>query len=125
MKSLLLVGFGGFLGATSRWLLAQSIDRWLMESRFPFGIFVVNMLGCLVIGYVMGLAHARDAVPDHSRLLFIVGFLGSFTTYSTFSWNSFELIRNGQPGYAIANLTATLIIGMLAVWLGYAIAGRG
>ena len=124
MKSFLLVGLGGFFGATSRWLLAQSIDRWLLQSRFPFGIFVVNILGCLVIGYVMGLAHTRDAVPDHTRLLFTVGFLGSFTTYSTFSWNSLELFRTGHSGYAVANLAATLIIGMLAVWLGYALAGR-
>jgi len=124
MKAFFLVGLGGFLGATSRWLLAQSIDRWLLQSRFPFGIFVVNILGCLVIGYVMGLAHAKDAVPDHYRLLFTVGFLGSFTTYSTFSWNSFELIRTGHIGYAIANIAFTLIAGLLTVWLGYALATR-
>ena len=123
MKAFLLVGLGGFLGATSRWLLAQSIDRWLAH-RFPFGIFAVNILGCLVIGYVMGLAHARDAVPDHTRMLFTVGFLGSFTTYSTFSWNSLELFRTGHTGYAIANLMVTLIVGMLAVWLGYTLATR-
>jgi len=125
MKSFLLVGLGGFFGATSRWLIAQSVDRWLLPSRFPFGIFVVNILGCLVIGYVMGLAHAKDAVPDHTRLLFTVGFLGSFTTYSTFSWNSFELFRTGQIGYAIANIAITLITGLLAVWMGYALATRG
>ena len=124
MKSFLLVGLGGFLGATSRWLLAQSVDRWLLQSRFPFGIFVVNILGCLVIGYVMGLAHSKDAVPDHYRLLFTVGFLGSFTTYSTFSWNSFELFRTGHIGYALANIFITLIAGLLTVWIGYAIAAR-
>ncbi|MFK5921736.1 MAG: fluoride efflux transporter CrcB [Verrucomicrobiota bacterium] len=124
MKAFLLVGLGGFLGATSRWLIAQSIDRWLLHSRLPFGIYAVNILGCLVIGYVMGLAHARDAVPDHYRLLFIIGFLGSFTTYSTFSWNSFELFRTGHPGYAIANIALTLLSGLLAVWGGYALATR-
>ena len=72
----------------------------------------------------MGLAHARDAVPDHSRLLFTVGFLGSFTAYSTFSWNSLELFRTGHMSYAIANLLVTLIAGMLTVWLGYALATR-
>jgi len=123
MKAFLLVGLGGFLGATSRWLLAQSIDRWL-HSRFPFGILLVNILGCLVIGYVMGLVHARGAVPDHTRLLFTVGFLGSFTTYSTFSWDSLELFRTGHMGYAIANLLITLTAGMLTVWLGYALATR-
>lgn len=124
MKAFLLVGLGGFLGATSRWLLAQSIDRWLLQTRFPFGIFVVNILGCLAIGYVMGLAHARDAVPDHYRLLFTIGFLGSFTTYSTFSWNTFELFRTGHVGYALANIVITLITGLLAVWMGYALAAR-
>ncbi len=124
MKSFLLIGLGGFFGATSRWLLAQSLDRWLLHSRFPYGIFTVNILGCLVIGYVMGLAHARDAVPDHARLLFVVGFLGSFTTYSTFSWNTLELFRTGHPGYAVANLAVTVVVGMLAVWLGYSLATR-
>lgn len=123
MKAFFLVGLGGFLGATSRWMLAMSIDRWLLH-RFPLGIIVVNILGCLVIGYVMGLAHAKDAVPDHYRLLFTVGFLGSFTTYSTFSWNSFELFRNGHIGLALANIAITLIVGLLAVWMGYALSTR-
>ncbi len=124
MKAFLLVGLGGFLGATSRWLLAQSIDRWLLQSRFPFGIFIVNILGCLAIGYVMGLAHARDAVPDHYRLLFTIGFLGSFTTYSTFSWNTFELFRTGHVGCGLTNIAITLITGLLVVWIGYALATR-
>jgi len=124
VKAFLLVGLGGFFGATSRWLIAQSIDRWLLHSRFPTGIYAVNIIGCLVIGYVMGLAHAKDAVPDHYRLIFTIGFLGSFTTYSTFSWNSFELFRSGHIAYALANIAVTLITGLLAVWLGYALATR-
>ncbi|MCF6314641.1 MAG: fluoride efflux transporter CrcB [Verrucomicrobiales bacterium] len=123
MKAFLLVGLGGFLGATSRWLLAQSIDRWLIH-RFPFGIFAVNILGCLVIGYVMGLVHAKDAIPDHYRMLFIIGFLGSFTTYSTFSWNTFELFRTGHLSYALANIAITLITGLLAVGIAYSLATR-
>lgn len=123
MKAFLLVGLGGFLGATSRWLLAQSIDRWLIH-RFPLGIFAVNILGCFIIGYVMGLAHAKDAIPDHYRLIFIIGFLGSFTTYSTFSWNTFELFRTGHPAYALSNIAITLITGLLAVGIAYSLATR-
>lgn len=123
MRAFLLVGLGGFLGATSRWLIAQSIDRWLMH-RFPFGIYAVNILGCLAIGYIMGLTHAKDAAPDHYRLLFTIGFLGSFTTYSTFSWNTFELFRNAHIGFALTNIAVTLIAGLLAVWMGYALATR-
>ncbi|MFV2074092.1 MAG: CrcB family protein [Thermoanaerobaculales bacterium] len=130
MKALLLVAFGGAGGAILRWAVAGGIE-WLVErsahpaaapgSRFPWGILTANLLGCLAIGLLYGLAETREWLTDATRWLLFVGFLGSFTTFSTFGWNTFELIREGHPGLALGNILASVVLGLLLVAAGYAI----
>lgn len=119
MKALLLVAFGGAAGALARWAVAGGIERLAPGARFPWGTLVVNLAGCLVIGLLYGLAETRDWLTDAARWLLFVGFLGSFTTFSTFSWQSFDLLRQGHPALAFANILTSVALGLLCVWGGY------
>lgn len=119
MKLLLCVGIGGFFGAICRHFLAGAVDRWQTLSGFPWGIFVANIVGCLLIGVFLGYSVYIKNVSEELRLLLITGFLGSLTTFSTFSLQTLELFRNGQFGIGLANIGASVIIGLLAVWLGF------
>ncbi|MCP5539486.1 MAG: CrcB family protein [Akkermansiaceae bacterium] len=124
MKAFLLVALGGALGALSRWGVAGLVDRLLAAggggtARFPGGILAANVIGCFVIGLLYGLAETRAWLTEAARWLTFVGFLGSFTTFSTFGWNTFDLFRHGHPGLALANIAASLLLGLGAVWGGY------
>lgn len=118
MKPLLLIGLGGFLGAVARHLFATALDRWMQPSIFPWGILATNVLGCLAIGMVFG-AFSTQGVPDPVRGFIVTGVIGGFTTFSTFSYNTLELIRKGQVTAGLANVGASVILGFLAVWVGY------
>ena len=132
MKALLLVALGGACGALLRWAVAGGVeflatrsrtplaDQW-DGARFPWGILAVNLLGCLAIGILYGLAESRDWLTDATRWLVLVGFLGSFTTFSTFGWQSFELLKQGQVFFALGNVLASVLGGLLLVWAGYAL----
>ena len=128
MKALLLVGLGGFLGAIARWQLGGWIDRLGAGGsdedavKFPLGIFVVNGVGCLLIGLLFGWFSTREGFNDSWRMFAAVGFLGAFTTFSTFSHNTLTLIHDGQANLAFANILGSIVVGMLAVWAGYSIA---
>ena len=119
MLHLLLIGTGGFFGAICR----HSLNSWLTRSthfpQFPIGILAVNLTGCLLIGAVLGFLEARDLAMTNARYLVVVGFLGGFTTFSTFGFDTFAMIRSGHLGYAIANVLISVIGGVLAVWIGY------
>lgn len=128
MKAILLVAVGGAGGALLRWFFAGGIDRLVGSTgdgagaRFPWGILGVNLLGCLAIGVLYGFAETRDWLTDATRWLLLVGFLGSFTTFSTLGWNSFDLMRHGHFAIALANLLVSMVLGLLFVWGGYALA---
>jgi CrcB protein len=128
MKALLLVGLGGFLGAVTRWQLGGWIDRLGTSGseeqavKFPLGIFVVNGIGCLLIGLLFGWFSTREGFNESWRMFAAVGFLGAFTTFSTFSHNTLTLFHDGQANLAFANILASVVVGMLAVWAGYSIA---
>ncbi len=120
MKALLFLALGGALGAICRWGLATWIDRLRGNTTpFPLGIFTVNLLGCVVFGAALGVCESRQWFSEPVRLGIFSGFLGSFTTFSTFSWLSIELIRQGNGGIALLNLGLSVILGMVGAFLGY------
>ena len=119
MKSLLLVGLGGFFGAACRHGLSSWVTRAFKEPGFPVGILVVNLLGCLLIGLAFGLADARDLFTRELRLLLFAGFLGGFTTFSTFGYDTLILMRGGHLGFAAINVLVSVIAGVFLVWAGY------
>ena len=116
----LAISIGAVLGANVRYLLGG----WVGEqagSGFPWGTFVINVSGSLVIGIVLGLA-AERTVPPWWRPGIAVGFLGSYTTFSTFSYETINLIRDGSYLAAVANAGGSLVLSLVAVGIGLAIA---
>ncbi len=114
----LLVGVGGFLGANARFLLA----RWIgvaVDTRFPLGTFVINMSGSFLLG-VIATVVGQKLFPnsDAVRLALGVGFLGAFTTFSTFEFETHALFDDGSWLTATANMFASLFIGLIAVRAG-------
>lgn len=118
---LLWIGAGGALGSVARYLLESGVQR-LAPGGFPLGILSVNVLGSFAIGLVMTLFEARGALDSPLRLALVTGVLGGFTTYSTFNYQTLELLRARDWSSGALNLMATvglcLLGGILGLWAG-------
>lgn len=117
MKAL-LVGIGGFLGSVLRYGAGGLLHRLLSQALFPWGTLAVNVLGCAAIGFCGGLAELRGLFSPEARLLVFIGLLGGFTTFSSFGYETFHLLRDGETARAAANVTAQMLLGLVAVWAG-------
>jgi CrcB protein len=122
VTKLLLVGIGGFGGAICRYLAGNAVYALVSTPWIPYGTMFVNVLGCLLIGLLGGLGEARDALSPEFRLVVIVGILGGFTTFSTFGYEGFQLLRAGHMLAAIVYAAVQLVAGLMAVWGGFALA---
>lgn len=122
MKAVLMIATGGALGALSRWGLAKWLDSFRGDSGLPLGIFVANVAGCLAFGWLYGAVEEKGLLSEALRLGIFTGFLGSLTTFSTFGWNTFDLLKSGQTGLAAMNVIASVVVGVCAVWAGYSLA---
>ncbi len=121
MINILFIGAGGFLGAISRYL----VSLWIGERfgrTFPMGTFSVNIIGCFIIGLLMTLFSERVLVPHQWRLFAAVGFVGSFTTFSTFEYETGTLIFDGEWFLAALNVALSIIVGFAALKAGEIIA---
>ncbi|MDT8320488.1 MAG: fluoride efflux transporter CrcB [Xanthomonadales bacterium] len=116
-----IVGAGGFLGALARYGLSGWVHRQLPLATFPYGTLAVNLLGCLLIGVIAGLAESRQMFSPEFRVFALIGVLGGFTTFSTFGFETFALMRDGDHLRAGASVGLHLVFGLTLVWLGYAI----
>jgi CrcB protein len=112
----LLVAAGGAIGAALRYLLGGWISSRLGPD-FPWGTFIVNVSGCLLIGTVLGLVE-RGALPGAARLFVAVGMLGGYTTFSTFGYETLRLLEGGELLSAALNAFGQLGLGLVAVYLG-------
>ena len=117
MMSLFVVGLGGFIGAVSRFYLSNIINN-LKEISFPLGTFIVNIIGCLFIGIVMYLVEEKSFLSPNLKLLLLTGLLGSFTTFSTFGFDTLHLFRLGDFFSAGLNILLNVLVGLLAVYIG-------
>lgn len=118
MVKVLLVGLGGFVGSVLRHLLSGLSQSLFRNASFPVGTLIVNTTGCFVIGLLSQLAESRSAFSDLTRTLVFIGLLGGYTTFSSFSNESFNLLRAGQRLSAAANVLAQVFGGLLSVWVG-------
>jgi len=116
-KHLLLVGFGGFIGSVARYLLSGAISKWFPHS-FPFGTFVVNVSGCLLIGIVYGLATRFGWMTQEWRIFIATGICGGFTTFSAFAYESFRLLETSEYWTFAAYTFLSLLLCLLAVFFG-------
>jgi len=118
MWKLLAIAGGGGAGAVCRYLLATGAQK-LTGTDFPLGTLMVNVIGCFFLGLLGYLLTGPLVVREEYRLALLVGFLGGFTTFSTFGFDTFSLLNDGQRGLAFANIFLSNGLGLLAVWLGY------
>ena len=118
MQRILLVGVGGFFGAVLRYLISGYVQNLSQSISFPYGTFAVNIIGCFLIGVLSHLVESQAGVSAEMRLLLMVGLLGSFTTYSTFSNETINLLQDQELFLALLNIGTHLIVGLSAVLLG-------
>ena len=114
----LFVALGGMLGALSRYSVYLAV-RSLVGSGVPLATLAVNVVGCFAIGAAGARAAAPRGLDPDLRLFLVIGFLGSFTTYSAFGFETFEYLRAGRTGVAAGLAVAHLTLGLAAVWLGF------
>jgi len=119
MKILIAIGTGSFIGAVSRYLLSQIIHTKL-SMAFPWGTLIVNIVGCFLIGIIFGLSD-RANLPQEWRLFLATGLIGGFTTYSAFSFETMSMLREGQLWYASAYVLASIVVGLIATFIGITI----
>lgn len=122
MQKLLLIGLAGALGALTRYGLSGFVQRY-SGFTFPVGTLVVNLLGTFLFGFIWSLVEQRLVISVETRVVILSGFLGAFTTFSSFMFETSALIGDGQWGYALLNITVQIVLGMVAIFLGLA-AGR-
>ncbi len=121
LKNTLLVGAGGFLGASARYLVGLLVSR-LLPATFPFATMLVNVSGCLAIGFLAVRVDERFSHGPNIRLFWMIGILGGYTTFSTFGYETVLLVRAGSHAAALVNVAGQVVLGLLAVWAGAAIA---
>lgn len=117
MFAALLIAAGGAIGALSRFGSNQLALKWAGLS-FPYGTLLVNTLGSLLAGFFMIVVMDRFAQSDHWRLFFMIGFLGGFTTFSSYAWETFVLFQDGEMVKALFNILTNNVCALLAVFLG-------
>lgn len=123
LRNFVLVGAGGMAGALARYGFAIAVDRWWLGS-FPMATFLINVSGSFFFGLVIALGLERAAIGPDLRLALTTGFLGAFTTFSTFEFETNRLIVAGSWTMAIFYVAASVLAGLLAIQLGTAL-GRG
>ena len=119
----LAIAAGGALGAMARHALNLFATRQLAATAFPAGIFIINVAGSFAIGVLAGaMAANRLSLSQPARAFLIVGFLGGFTTFSSFSLDTLALARDGHPGQALINVAGQVGLSLLGVWVGFRLA---
>jgi len=126
LLNLFYIGLGGFIGSIARFLTYQATDSLYHKTNFPMGTLAVNLLGSFLIGIALALALKHQLFVRHSMLhyLFISGFLGAFTTFSTFSQDNLVLLLNKNYFLFGCNLMLNVFLGLGLVFLGYAAVNR-
>ena len=115
---IILVGIGGFIGATLRYLIGNWIQNLLDNPEFPYGTLLVNLIGCLIIGFIIAISETQDNISQEIQIFLTVGVLGGFTTFSAFGIDTVNFIRNGDLHLGAINIVLQMTLGILAAWLG-------
>jgi len=118
----LWVGLGGFVGSSLRFVISGWVHRLPGTSSFPYGTLVVNVVGCILLGFIGGWAEHRQVLPPATRLFVMIGVLGGFTTFSTFAYETLAFAHGADVGRALANIGLQVVLGLGAAWLGLSMA---
>ncbi len=117
MINIMYIALGGALGAVMRYLVSTGIHS-ILGRGFPYGTLTVNVLGSFFMGYLFIFMIERSSLGPEWRAFILIGFLGAFTTFSTFSMETLNLLENGAIARAFANITVNVVTCILATWLG-------
>ncbi|KLO24124.1 MULTISPECIES: fluoride efflux transporter CrcB [unclassified Marinitoga] len=123
--SLIYIGLGGFLGAISRYLVSKYINSMFSLANMPYGTLFVNILGSFVLSFIMSLGINRLEIPKNFMLFFSTGFIGSFTTFSTFMYETIILNEESFNYYSFVYLITSIILGLFFALLGYSLGRIG
>ena len=118
MKIILLIFFGGGLGSVARYLLINYFNK-IIPGSIPYSTILVNLLGALIIGIVYYFVATRVVLNEHLKIFFTIGFLGAFTTFSTFNLDFFKLIESGAISSAIIYATITFVGTLTLFYIGF------
>ena len=122
MKSFLLVFLGGGLGSVIRYLVTTAMNQY--SKVLPFGTFTVNMLGCLLIGLILGYAQKENTLTSNQTLLLATGFCGGFTTFSAFANENLELVKNGELFNFSIYAIGSVFLGIVLILIGYLLVNK-
>lgn len=114
------IALGGAMGAVGRYGLQGLVYRFA-GAAFPYGTLVVNVTGCFLIGWIMAVAEGRFVLSPTVRVFLTIGILGGFTTFSSFAYETLALMRDGEWVWALANAAGSVVLGLVAAFLGMAI----
>lgn len=123
MEKVWLVGLGGFLGSVLRYAVGGMVGRLKVGWTFPLETLLINVAGCLVLGVLVGVSESRGVFSGTTRAFLFIGLLGGFTTFSTFGYETFQLMRDGQWPAAAMSTALQVVLGIGGVWAGHALAG--
>jgi CrcB protein len=121
LLGLALVAIGGAIGSVSRYVLSTAVLR-VSGTLLPIGTFAVNLVGCVTFGAIIGAAEQRFILTPEARAFLLVGVLGGFTTFSSYAFESFALMQDGQFAVAALNIVGQAVAGLLGFWVAYVIA---
>ncbi len=115
IKTLLLIGIGGGMGSILRYLTSLLAAKYF-EGSFPLGTFIANIVGCLLIGIFLGMFTQKE--DSQLVMLFVIGFCGGYTTFSSFAYENLDLLQSGNYGTAFLYIAGSMLISLFAVWAG-------
>jgi CrcB protein len=121
LQKYLLIAFGGALGSMARYWVGTAVAN-RMGTKFPYGTFVINITACVIIGFSLTVLAKRADLNPAWRLLVPVGFIGAYSTFSTYEWETLSTIRTGAFLLAALYAVSSLILGLAAVWAGSVVA---